>query len=158
MAMTPELSPAGAKPRYRMVVSRSALIGACALLAAACGSTSAPGSGSAGTGSASTVSSAKVSLDVSFSPAPGQIARHWTLRCEPSGGSYPRAAAACAKLIQDRNLFSPPPSGHVMCPMIMASAQKVTVDGTYFGKKVHETIVDGGCQLSRWYKLRQIFN
>ena len=42
--------------------------------------------------------------------------------------------------------------------MIMASAQRVTVTGTYFGKKLDETIVDGGCDLSRFYKLRLVFN
>jgi hypothetical protein len=45
-----------------------------------------------------------------------------------------------------------------MCPMIMTTAQRITVTGTYFGKKINETIVAGGCDLSRYYKLRQVFN
>jgi hypothetical protein len=158
MAMTPQLGRAPSGSRYRMVLSRSAVVGACALLAAACGSTAAPTAGSSsGTGSTGTVSSSKVSLEVIFSPAGGRPARHWTLRCAPPGGNSPDPAAACAKLVRWGNLFSPP-KGHVMCPMIMASAQRVTVDGTYYGKKIHETVVDGGCDLSRWYKLKQIFN
>ena len=32
------------------------------------------------------------------------------------------------------------------------------VTGTYFGKKINETIVAGGCQLSRYYELKQVFN
>ncbi len=142
-----------------MVLSRSAVIGACAFLAAACGSSAAPApsAGSSGSGPAATVSASKVSLDVTFSPTDGRPARHWTLRCEPAGGNYPDPPGACVKLMKWGNIFSRP-VGHVMCPMIMASAQRVTVTGTYFGKKINETIVDGGCDLSRYYKLRQVFN
>ena len=64
---------------------------------------------------------------------------------------------ACARLIKWRNIFSPH-VGHLMCPMIMIRAQRVTVTGTFFGKKIDETIVAGGCQLSRYYELRQVFN
>ena len=43
--------------------------------------------------------------------------------------------------------------------MIMADARsRASVNGTYLGQKVHETIVDGGCDLARWSKLEQIFN
>jgi hypothetical protein len=98
-----------------------------------------------------------VALDVTFSQAYGHPARHWTLRCEPAGGNYPDPSGACARLMKWANIFSPP-VGHVMCPMIMTSAQRVTVTGTYFGKRISETIVAGGCQLSRYYELKQVFN
>jgi hypothetical protein len=45
-----------------------------------------------------------------------------------------------------------------MCPMIMADARSYIVYGTFLGQKVHQSIVDGGCQLSRWSQLNQIFN
>ncbi len=45
-----------------------------------------------------------------------------------------------------------------MCPMIMESAARATVSGTYLGRKVHESIVDGGCDLSRWAKLKAVFH
>jgi hypothetical protein len=45
-----------------------------------------------------------------------------------------------------------------MCPMIMASAGRALVEGTYLGKKVRVTIVDGGCDLARWAKLKAVFN
>ena len=145
-----------------MVLARGAVIGACGLLAAACGSsaaptTGAPHAGASGSGSATTVSSSKVSLDVTFGQTYGHPAKHWTLRCEPAGGNYPDPSGACARLIKWGNIFSPP-VGHVMCPMIMVGAQRVTVTGTYFGKQISETIVAGGCQLSRYYELKQVFN
>ncbi len=45
-----------------------------------------------------------------------------------------------------------------MCPMIMASDQRATVTGSYFGKRIDETIINGGCDLSRFYRLKQVFN
>ncbi len=172
MAMTPQLGRAGSRPWHQMILVRGAVIGACGLLAAACGSsvaptasvpstgasgTTAPHAGASGSGSARTVSSSKVSLNVTFSQAYGHPAKHWTLRCEPAGGNYPDPSGACARLIKWGNIFSPP-IGHVMCPMIMTSAQRATVTGTYFGKQISETIVAGGCQLSRYYELKQVFN
>ncbi|HEY2640041.1 MAG TPA: SSI family serine proteinase inhibitor [Streptosporangiaceae bacterium] len=165
MAMTSQLGRAGAESRHWVVLSRGALIAACALLAAACGSTAAPSAGSggsspagaSGTPSAAAVSSSKVSLDVTFGPTAGHAAKHWTLRCEPAGGNYPDPPGACAKLLKWGDIFARP-IGHVMCPMIMTTAQRITVTGTYFGKKINETIVAGGCDLSRYYKLRQVFN
>ena len=172
MAMTAPPGGPKRRPRSFAIVSRCAIAAACALLVAACGSTAAPGSGAASSGTAShgtashgtasqgtasTASAAKVSLNVTFVSAGPAGARHWTLRCDPTGGSYPRAATACAELAKSAGIFSPPPV-HAMCPMIMASAQRVIVSGVYHGKKLRETIVDGGCDLTRWAKLRQIFN
>jgi Subtilisin inhibitor-like len=169
MAMTPIPDEVRSHPRYRAVLSRAAAIAACALLAAACGSAAAPstgshststsgsGSSSGGSGAASTAASAKISLDVTFQASLDSPARHYTLRCEPAGGTAPNAAAACARLLSGTSLFAIRP-GHVMCPMIEASAGHAMVKGTYLGRKVHLTIVDGGCDLSRWAKLKAVFN
>ena len=55
------------------------------------------------------------------------------------------------------SLFGPLPA-HMACPMVMASAGRATVTGTYLGRQVHELVVDGGCDLSRWAELGQIFS
>jgi hypothetical protein len=41
--------------------------------------------------------------------------------------------------------------------MIMARGGRATVSGTYLGRAVHVTVVDGGCDLSRWAELARIF-
>jgi hypothetical protein len=82
---------------------------------------------------------------------------HFTLRCEPAGGTASDPAAACATLLAGSSLFAPRPA-HMLCPMIMVGAGRVTVSGTYFGKQVHDTIVDGGCDLSLWAKLKAVFS
>lgn len=155
MRMTSELRPA--QSRSRKLAIRCALIAACGVLAAACGSTAAPGSSaSSGSHSASTTAAAKASLDIVLS-APGGAVQHWTLRCDPPGGTHPDAEAVCQKLIADKSLWAPV-KVKVMCPMIMASAQSFVITGTWFGKSVHETILDGGCGLYKWVSLHQIFN
>jgi hypothetical protein len=154
--------------RHRKIVTRGVAAAACALLAAACGSTAAPGTGPAagaspsgtspaGTTPAGTTSSAKVSLTVSFLASPRTPARHYTLTCEPAGGTAPDPATACSRLLKGTSVFAPPPA-HAMCPMIMASAGRVIVSGTYLGQKVHESLIDGGCQIGRYEKLKQVFN
>ena len=90
-------------------------------------------------------------------PAYNGTAYSRTLRCDPDGGTVPHPATACAQLLAHPGLLEPQPVGHgIACPMIMTSGRAV-VDGTYLGRQVHETIVDGGCDLQRWAELLQIF-
>jgi hypothetical protein len=159
MAMTPQLRPQ--QPRFQRALA-CGLLSACGVLAAACGSTAAPGSAapSSGTTSAAhspagTTAAAKASLTIVIS-APGK-AHRWTLRCDPPGGTKPDAAVACAQLIAHKTILQPP-NVKVFCPMIMANAPSYIVNGTWFGRPVHESIVDGGCDLSRWSQMHQIFN
>jgi hypothetical protein len=159
MAMTPQLRPQ--QPRFRRVLA-CGLLSACGVLVAACGSTAAPGSAapssSATTGThspAGTTAAAKASLTI-VTTAKGKVHR-WTLRCDPAGGTKPDAAVACAQLVAHKTILSPP-AVKVMCPMIMADAPSYIVSGTWFGKAVHESIVDGGCDISRWSQMHQIFN
>jgi hypothetical protein len=168
MAMTPHAHSPRALSHSARLTSRWAAAGACALLAAACGSTAAPGSAAPANGGSSssspaagssrpaTTAAAKISLDVSFSGSATTAAAHYTLRCDPAGGTVTNPAAACARLMRGASLFGPLPA-HVACPMIMADAGRAIVTGSYLGHPVHETIVDGGCDVSRWAKLRQVF-
>lgn len=130
---------------------------ACAAAAAACGSavSSSAGSGSPA-GSHSPAAAPKVSLSITVTGSPGSPARHWTLTCDPAGGTHPNPAAACADLLRAKGPFYAQPKG-LMCPMIMASARVATIHGTYYGQPVNTTIRDGGCQLSKWAELGQVF-
>lgn len=168
MASMPQPRDQRARSHSGRLVSRWAAVGACALLAAACGNAAAPGSGAPGNGGSTstspaasssgpaTTAAAKISLQVSFSGSPTTAAAHYTLRCDPAGGTVTNPAAACARLMRGTSMFGPLPA-HVECPMIMANAGRATVTGTYLGRPVHETVVDGGCDVGRWAKLRQVF-
>jgi Subtilisin inhibitor-like len=144
-------------PRSGLALFGCALAASCALLVTACGTTPAPTTGTASSHSASTASSAKISLQVTYSGSATTPAGHYTLRCEPAGGTVPDASAACAKLLKATSLFAGNPA-HVMCPMVLANAGHAEITGTYLGRPVHETVVDGGCTLGKWATLREIFN
>jgi len=124
----------------------------CAAAATACGSKPAP----AGVGSAP-APAPKVSLDITVSTTPNAPSKHWTLQCEPAGGTHPNPAAACAVLLKAKNPFAPLPKG-IMCPMIRVGTKTAIVKGTYFGKHIDTTLSPGGCKLAQWEKIGQIFN
>jgi hypothetical protein len=124
----------------------------CAAAATACGSKPAP----AGAGSAP-APAPKVSLDITVSTTPNAPSKHWTLQCEPAGGTHPDPAAACAVLLKAKNPFAPLPKG-IMCPMIRVGTKTAIVKGTYFGKHIDTTLSPGGCKLAQWEKIGQIFN
>lgn len=119
----------------------------CAAAATACGTSTAPSSSAP----------PKVSLDIKVSGAPGTAPTHWTLRCDPVGGTHPDPAKACAILLKARAPFAPVPKG-IECPMIAVGSKTATVTGTYFGKHVDTTFIQGGCGLARWAQVGQIFN
>lgn len=127
------------------------MLAACGTLAAACGSAAAPAA--KGTGSPQTTSPGQVNLSITLS---GSSARHWTLRCEPPSGNVPDPQAACQRLLGHRRIFMPSPH-HVMCPQIMGDGPSYLVSGTFLGVRVHDEIVDGGCDLAKWSILHAIF-
>ncbi len=133
-----------AKYRARSA-TRYLLIAAVCAAAAACGSTVAPAASPA----------PKVSLDIKVTGG-SAAAQHWTLRCDPAGGTHPDPAAACRVLLHARNPFAPVPRG-IMCPMIIAGTKEAKVTGIYFGQHIDTTFTQGGCQLARWDRIGQIF-
>ena len=137
--MTLHLPRARSGARYLLIAA------VCAAAATACG-TAAP---------ASSPAPAKVSLDIKVTGGSGS-AEHWTLRCDPVGGSHPHAAAACAVLLKARDPFAPGPRG-AMCPMILGSTPVARVTGIYFGKHVDTTFTQGGCSGARWTEIGQVF-
>jgi Subtilisin inhibitor-like len=143
--MTPHTLRARGRARYLLIAAF------CAAAATACGSAAAPGASSSGS------TAPKVSLDITVSGGKGAPTKHWTLKCDPIGGSHPDAAAACAALLKAKTPFAPAPKG-IACPMIMVGAKTAIVKGTYFGKPIDTRFTEGGCDLARWTKIGQIFN
>jgi Subtilisin inhibitor-like len=141
----------------------------CTIMVTACGSTVAPsgaasgsspssgGSGSTGSSPGAGAQPAKISLDIQVSHGRGTAIRHWTLRCQPAGGTHPDPAAACRVLLHAKNPFGPLRKG-IMCPMIVAGSEVAKIRGTWHGKPVNITMNQGGCWLARWNEIGQIFN
>jgi hypothetical protein len=148
MGMKPDTLRARARARYLLTPLIAA---ACASAVTACGSNPAATSAAAPGGAA-----AKVSLDITVSSAPGAPSKHWTLRCDPPGGSHPDPAAACAVLLKAKAPFAAPHPG-IMCPMIRVGTKTAIVKGTYFGRHVDTTFMPGGCGLPLWHEIGAIF-
>ena len=145
----------------RYLLAALAALAAATVALAGCSSSSGTGgtSGSSGgsSGTAGTGSHAKVSLAFQLDNGPGTpVIKHWTLNCEPSGGSQANAAAACTALLRLKDPFAPPAAG-VACPMFLLSNRKIVVTGTWFGVRVHRTVADGGCDVALFGKLNRLF-
>jgi hypothetical protein len=137
--------------------ARSILIAvACAATVTACGAAQAAG-GSAAGHTAASARAAKVSLAIQVTGKPGAKPEHWTLRCDPAGGTHPDPQAACNVLLHAKSPFAAVPD-HVMCPMILAGTQTATIKGTWFGKHIDTTFDRSGCGMLRWRKIGQIFS
>jgi Subtilisin inhibitor-like len=145
------------RARSRQRVTRCTIAAFGALIVAGCGSAAAPGAGGSTGHHAGTTAASKTNLHITVTDGTIGPAKHWTLRCDPPGGTHPNPAAACRILLSVKNPFGPSSSVKMMCPMILASARRAVITGTYNGHRVHEEIVDGGCDLLRWGKLKGIF-
>lgn len=71
------------------------------------------------------------------------------LTCNPSGGTHPRAAQACADLATAQGDFAKLPKKPEFCPMIYAPVT-ATASGTYEGKRIDfRQEFDNRCLLAR---------
>ena len=145
-------SPALRRARGSRAPAAAFLAAACLTALAACG-----GSGGGTPSVTHPAQVAKVSLNVVVTPSPGAKPEHWTLRCEPTGGNHPDAAAACRQLLKAKNPFGPIPRG-IMCPMIAAGPAQASVTGSYFGQHVNGTFSqNSSCSAMKWAQLGEVF-
>jgi hypothetical protein len=141
--------PAARPRQLRFATTVAGLIAVTGLLAG-CGTIASNGAKAGG------ANPAKASLTVSIVHGPSSGPAHWTLHCAPVGGTAPDPAAACKALFGIKAPFTPLKKV-MMCPMIMVSAEQIQISGTWYGKKVHRVITDGGCDLSIFNRLHKAF-
>jgi hypothetical protein len=134
-------------PRLRAIAASSLIAITGSVAIAACGTSPAPGTGAA--------AKPKVSLHVTEMSTSGKATKHWTLSCDPAGGTHPDAAAACKSLLGIKNPFTKPAAG-TMCPMILANQPSFIINGTWYGKHVSKTILDGGCTGAVWNTINKV--
>ena len=102
------------------------LTAACLAAASACG----------GSDHATLPSSSPPSARLEIVIQPGFVAnahtQRYRLTCNPSGGSLPHAAAACAALARDPHLLDPLPG----CSKVIPDTGSRTITGSFAGKAV----------------------
>jgi hypothetical protein len=145
------------RSRQRVLQCGTAAIGA--LIVAGCGSAAAPSAG-AGSHQHNAAATAATKVDLHFTITNGSTGpvKHWTLQCNPPRGTHPDPAAACRNLLAVKDPFGDQASVKIMCPMILASARRVIITGSYYGHKVDDQLIDGGCDIAHWVKLKKLFN
>ena len=125
-------------------------MGCCLALMTACAPLPGSSSGSESGSSAAT----KLTISVQPNGASGPT-KTWTLRCDPPGGSLPRAAAACGRL--SANALQPLPADTI-CTQIYGGPQQARVRGSFRGRAVDSRFSrENGCEIHRWDELRYLF-
>jgi hypothetical protein len=126
---------------------------------AGCGAQLAPGASHGGKGTTARSSGpAKVEVTVSILNKKGSGGpTHWTLHCQPVGGTAPDPAAACKALFGVKKQLGQLKKS-TMCPMIMISAEQIVLKGKLFGKPVNRVIADGGCDVGIFNSLNKTFH
>jgi hypothetical protein len=83
----------------------------------------------------------------------------WTLRCEPTGGDHPDAAAACAALTAVKDPFGKPPPPP-RCKEIPGSSPEVALlEGDFRGRKVRSMFErSSACVAGRWDRIAPVFD
>lgn len=100
-------------------------------------------------------------LTISVTPKPGAKPQEWTLKCDPPGGSHPKAKQACATLAKAAKVKSPfaATPKNQMCTDIFGGPQQAKIDGTWQGKKVDATFSrKNGCEIKRWNAIKPVLN
>jgi Subtilisin inhibitor-like len=106
-------------------------------------------------GASGAAASSGTALTISVWPDERRAEVHrYSLRCEPAGGTLPRAAAACTRLAAGGvALFAPPPKEQV-CIEIYGGPQRAIVTGTVAGRRIWVSLRrQDGCEIERWRKL-----
>jgi hypothetical protein len=85
------------------------------------------------------------------------IARRWTLRCQPVGGTHPARVRACTRLTTVYAPFRPVPSD-AFCTAVYGGPQEALVTGTFRGRRVNARFSrTDGCQIARWNRVGVLF-
>jgi hypothetical protein len=108
-----------------------------------------------GAGEGAPTATPRTSLQISFWPSGPDAGapKRWTLRCDPTGGTLPRRAAACTKLDAMTRPFAPLRKD-LVCTEQYGGPGEAVVSGTFEGTRVWIRLtLRNGCEISRAKKL-----
>jgi hypothetical protein len=100
---------------------------------------------------------ASTSLHISLSNTGDLMAKTYTLRCNPAGGTLPQPARACRRLARLQAPFAPTPKG-TACTQIYGGPQIAFVTGRFRGRSVRAHFNrKNGCEIDRWNRVGFLF-
>jgi hypothetical protein len=122
-------------------------MGCCLALMTGCGALGGSSDPESDSSSAATQLTIAVQPNGSSGPT-----RTWTLRCDPPGGTLPRARTACTRLSPDALRPLPPDT---ICTQIYGGPQTARVHGRFGGRPVDVRFSrTNGCEIHRWDGVR----
>lgn len=141
-----------------LAVARVLTIGL-VLATAACGTGTGGGPSVAPTGSTTTGPSpatptpaSRSQLSITVDDGTGKTT-HWTLTCDPPGGTHPDPDAACAAVDGHRSALKPVPAGRA-CAQVYGGPERATITGSWRGERITATLSrTDACQTARWNAL-----
>jgi hypothetical protein len=100
---------------------------------------------------------ASTSLHISVSNTGDLMAKKYTLRCNPAGGTLPQPASACRRLARLKAPFAPTPK-NVACTEIYGGPQVALVRGRFRGRAIEAPFSRrNGCEIARWNRVSFLF-
>lgn len=106
----------------------------------------------AGPSTATSTPASASQLNITVDDGTGKTT-HWTLTCDPPGGTHPDPEAACAAIDGHRSALKPVPAGRA-CAQVYGGPERATVIGSWRGERITATLSrTDACQTARWNAL-----
>ncbi len=95
-------------------------------------------------------------ISVSYVAQDGASAKHWTLHCNPTGGTHKSAKKACTALLKVKDPFKSS-DPNMMCTEQYGGPESADVRGIWNGKKIRANFSKiNGCEIARWQKVQAL--
>ncbi|MGH8823908.1 MAG: SSI family serine proteinase inhibitor [Jiangellaceae bacterium] len=93
----------------------------------------------------------QTSLTIAVSYGEAAQPDEWTLTCDPTGGTHPDPAEACAALAELDLQILEPVAADQTCTQVYGGPETATVRGTWQGEPVDASFSrQNGCEIARW--------
>ncbi len=95
-------------------------------------------------------------INVTYVAQDGASTKHWTLLCNPTGGTHKSAKKACVVLLKVKDPFKPS-DPDLMCTQQYGGPESARVQGIWSGKKIRADFSKiNGCEIDRWQKVQAL--
>ncbi len=95
-------------------------------------------------------------ISVTYVAQDGASTKHWTLKCNPTGGTHKSAKKACVALLKVKDPFKSS-DPNLMCTEQYGGPETAHVQGIWNGKKIRANFSKiNGCEIAKWQKVQAL--
>ncbi len=100
--------------------------------------------------------SLRYKINVTYVAQDGASTKHWTLQCNPTGGTHKGAKKACVALLKVKDPFKSSDPNRI-CTEQYGGPETANVQGIWNGKKIRANFSKiNGCEIARWQKVQAL--